>query len=94
MGSCPGDGSSGAAGDEKIFSAEASVDHPQDRPHLRVLQHIFPQQVLLFVAGVGQLRHSRKGQMAVGVQTDGDTQGIIGQVTFKLIITGDMEGPV
>ncbi len=84
---------SGTKGDHTV-PLTISVDRPQDPPHLRMLKHILPQQVVLLVAGVGQLPHSGERQVAVGVQTDGDSQGIRREVTLKRIVTDDMEGAI
>jgi len=50
-----------------------------------MLKHILPQQVVLLVAGICQFSCPGERQVAVSVQTDGDSQGISRQITLKRI---------
>ncbi|SDZ16492.1 hypothetical protein SAMN05421754_10804 [Nitrosomonas sp. Nm58] len=53
-----------------------SVNRPQDTLCFRVLQHVIPQPVVLLGTRLSQPLDVAERKMAVGIETDGDTQRI------------------
>jgi hypothetical protein len=53
----------------------ASVNRRQNFPHLRMLEHVLPQPVILLCASLGKFILSKR-QMTVGKKAGRDSQGI------------------
>lgn len=54
---------------------DASVNRPQNPPRLRMLQHVFPQPVILLGTYLSKLIIT-EGQVAVGIEAGGNTQSV------------------
>ena len=75
---------------QRIPHISCSVGRPQNGPHLRMLEHVFPQPVVMTGAHPGEPRRPKR-QMAIRIQTRRDPQSVRRKVTLEHVVAGDVK---